>query len=314
MMVKKTVIAIVGPTAVGKTALSIEIATSFSGEIISGDSMQVYKHLDIGTSKIKTSEMKGIPHHMIDIKNPDEPFTVAEFKKCVESHIETITLTNQLPILVGGSGLYVQSILYDYQFAGKKRNLTYTKQLEQFLKENGNIALYQKLKNIDPLQASKIHPNNYRRVIRALEIYKETGQKPSEISQNKDMNSPYNVIFIGLEMDRENLYNQINQRVDEMLDEGLLVEVKQLLQQGLENKQAMKAIGYKEFIPYFKGDISKEEAIRILKRNSRRYAKRQYTWFKNKMDITWFKQSANSLEREKITSEIINYVAGKLRK
>ncbi|MUK90725.1 tRNA (adenosine(37)-N6)-dimethylallyltransferase MiaA [Ornithinibacillus sp. L9] len=285
---KNKVVAIVGPTAVGKTKLSLEVAKQFDGEIISGDSMQVYKGMDIGTAKIKKQEMQGIPHHLIDIRNPDESFSVADFKECVQTYIDEISNNNKLPIIVGGSGLYIQATLFDYNFATKKRDETITKRLEEELKRNGNEALYHRLKKIDPIQAEKIHPNNYRRVIRALEIVETTGLTMSEYHANQSNESPYDVQLIGLEMDRKTLYDRINKRVDQMVEEGIVEEVRHLYEQGYENCQSMKAIGYKEFLPYFKGEINLDQAIQILKQNSRRYAKRQYTWFKNKMDVHWY--------------------------
>lgn len=287
-MLKKTVIVIVGPTAVGKTKLSIEIAKKFNGEVISGDSMQVYQGMDIGTAKVTTNEMQGIPHYMLDILRPNEQFSVADFQLHVQRHINDITAKGKLPIIAGGSGLYIQAALYDYNFSKQKRDEQVTKQLEDELNEKGIKALYSHLKEIDPKQAEKIHPNNHRRVIRALEIYKLTGKTMSENQKNQQKESPYQIIFIGLEMDRTILYNQINKRIDMMLDNGLEAEVRNLYNRGFRDCQSMKAIGYKEFIPFFEGLETLEQSVEILKRNSRRYAKRQYTWFRNKFDIHWF--------------------------
>lgn len=284
----KTVIAIMGPTAVGKTKLGIELAKQFNGEIISGDSMQVYKGMDIGTAKVTKQEMQEIPHHMIDIKNPDEEFSVADFQFYVQKYVDEITSRKMLPIIVGGSGLYINAALYDYNFSEHKRNDTVTSQLEKAIENEGIEPLYNRLKEIDPEQAEKIHPNNHRRVVRALEIYETTGMTMTAYQQEQTLTSPYNLILIGLDMERELLYKRINQRVDLMLDNGLVNEVEKLYLQGYENCQSMKAIGYKEFIPYFTHEQSLDRSIELLKRNSRRYAKRQYTWFKNKMDITWY--------------------------
>jgi len=291
---KETVVAIVGPTAVGKTKLSIEVAKAFNGEIISGDSMQIYKGMDIGTAKIKEKEKQGIAHYMLDIKNPNESFTVADFKSCVEHHISEISKRQKLPILVGGSGLYVQSVLYDFNFANVNRNKEFTDQLEKEIKQYGIEPSYSRLSQIDPEQAKKIHPNNHRRVIRALEIYETTGLTMSEYQKRQTKESPYNIIFIGLEMERALLYDRINARVEKMMENGLLEEVQDLMNQNLKNAESMQAIGYKEFIPYFEGKYSLDRAIELLKRNSRRYAKRQYTWFKNKLDITWYTVTPNS--------------------
>ncbi|SHF53481.1 tRNA (adenosine(37)-N6)-dimethylallyltransferase MiaA [Ornithinibacillus halophilus] len=295
---KEKVIAIVGPTAVGKTALSIQVANKFNGEIISGDSMQVYKGLDIGTAKITIDEMQDVPHHLIDIKEPDEDFSVADFKENVEQNIKDISLRNKVPILVGGSGLYIQAALYDYQFSNQKRDEEITKQLERELEQLGNYTLYERLKIIDPIQAEKIHPNNHRRVIRALEVYLSTGKTMTEYQKSQQQEANYDIYFVGLEMERSLLYERINKRVDLMIENGLVQEVERLYLEGYENHQSMRGIGYKEFIPYFKGEYSLETAIELLKRNSRRFAKRQYTWFKNKMDINWYHVTPDTINEK----------------
>lgn len=285
---KNTVIAIVGPTAVGKTALSIEIAQKLSGEIISGDSMQVYKGMDIGTDKISSEQMQGIPHYMIDIIQPNKPFSVADFQKHVRKYIDHILAKNKLPIIVGGSGLYIQAALYNYDFTEVKRDPKYTATLKEQIEREGIAQLYHKLQQIDPKQASKIHPNNHRRIIRALEIYETTGETMSE-RHNKQQNEPlYNEHIIALTMERSLLYERINERVDEMIEMGLIDEVQSLYHKGYEHTQAMRGIGYKEFVPYFKNERSLELCIEDLKRHTRRYAKRQLTWFKNKMDVNWY--------------------------
>jgi len=284
----KKVLAIVGPTAIGKTSLSIKLANQIPAEIISGDSIQVYKGMDIGTGKITEEEMNGIPHHMLDIKNPDESFSVAQFKELVQKHIANISGRNKLPIIVGGTGLYIQSVLYDYDFSERKRNTKLTKQLEKIVLEKGVMTLYEQLQKIDPDQANKIHPNNYRRVIRALEIYETTGLTMSEYHEQQQTEPLYDYLIIGLDIERSILYERINNRVDEMIKLGLVDEVKRLYDLGFEQEQSMKAIGYKELIPYIKGEESLEDSIQLLKRNTRRYAKRQFTWFKNKMNVEWF--------------------------
>lgn len=309
---KKTVISIVGPTAVGKTSLSIKVAEQFNGEIISGDSMQVYKGMDIGTAKIQSKEMQGIPHHMIDIKEPDEKFSVVDFKQHVEDHIESITARGKLPIIVGGSGFYIQATLYDYHFSEQKRDEVLTKRLEKEMKEKGVNHLHNRLQAVDPEQASKIHPNNYRRVIRALEVYETTGKTMSEREKNQSKESPYDLITIGLEMDRTYLYKQIDARVDEMIQAGLVEEVRSLYDQGLQNSQAMQAIGYKEWLDYIEGKQSLERSTELLKRNSRRYAKRQYTWFKNKMSVDWY--SLNPSKPNEVFQVILKDLAGILQK
>lgn len=287
-MMKETVIAVVGPTAVGKTALSVEIAKTFNGEIISGDSMQIYQGMDIGTAKITQDEMQGVIHHMIDIRKPGEDFSVADFKMAVENRIKAIADRGKVPIIAGGTGLYIQAILYDYTFPSAERDADLTAELEQELEEIGAVAMHMRLQSIDPEQAAKIHPNNYRRTIRALEVYEATGETMSSRENRQSKEPLYHSILIGLEMERELLYSQINKRVDHMVDKGLIEEAKMFYDMGIGHSQAMKAIGYKEFIPYFQGERSVEEAIRRLKRNSRRYAKRQLTWFKNKLPVDWY--------------------------
>jgi tRNA dimethylallyltransferase len=284
---KKNVIVIVGPTAVGKTKLSIEAAKNFNGEIISGDAMQIYKGMDIGTAKITKEEMQGIPHHMIDIKEPDESFSAAEFQTLVQKHIEEIVSSGKMPIIAGGSGLYIQAALFNYNFSSRQDSRI-TERLQEKVREEGITPLFEKLKQIDPTQAEKIHPNNERRVIRAIEVYEKTGMTMTEFQQSQEASSPYHPCFIGLTMERTLLYERINKRVDDMIDNGLIQEVRELYNKGYKDMQSMKAIGYKEFIPYFENRQSLDETIYILKRNSRRFAKRQYTWFKNKMDITWY--------------------------
>ncbi len=298
------VIIIVGPTAVGKTKLSIDLAKRLNTEVISGDSMQVYKGMDIGTGKVTEQEKENIPHHMLDILHPDEAFSVAEYQRMVQQKINQINNTDNIPLLVGGSGLYIQAVLYDYIFSEQKRDETLTKELEKRMEAEGNLVLYNELKQLDPTQAAAIHPNNKRRLIRALETYYTTGKTMSERHAKQQHTPIYEHVLIGLEMDREQLYNQINQRVDQMIEHGLIEEVTYLYEQNYEHTQAMKAIGYKEIIPYLKGETDLETAVSLLKRNSRRYAKRQYTWFKNKMNIQWYNLSEKKYDT--IVEEIMN--------
>ncbi len=308
---KIPVVAIVGPTAVGKTKLSVEIAKRFNGEIISGDSMQVYKGLDIGTAKVTKDEMQGIPHYMIDIKNPEESFSVAEFKDKVQGYIEYIHNKGALPIIVGGTGLYIQSTLYQFNFADEGRDPTFVQKIETEIDQNGIDEVYQRLVAVDPEQAQKIHPNNRRRVIRALEVYEKTGLTMSELHAKQRRESPYNPIIIGLTMEREELYRRINKRVDQMVEDGLVEEVKYFYDKGLKHAQSMRGIGYKELIPYFEGDISMEYAIEQLKQNSRRYAKRQFTYFRNKLDVHWYTVSVPTIEH--IFSIILRDLEGMLK-
>ncbi|MCP3026038.1 tRNA (adenosine(37)-N6)-dimethylallyltransferase MiaA [Halobacillus sp. A5] len=307
---KPHVVSIVGPTAVGKSELAVRAALRYNGEVISGDSMQVYRTMDIGTAKVTKDEMLGVPHHMIDIKNPDDSFSAAEFQECTASLIEDITARNRLPIMVGGTGLYIQAALYGFNFPSKARNESIVEKLEKEYEQHGAQALHERLKLIDPLQADKIHPNNIRRVIRALEVYETTGQTLSENHEQQPSVSPYSPHFIGLEMEREVLYERINYRVDLMIQQGLEDEVRALYDAGFEHSQSMKAIGYKEWIPYFKGEYDFNRAVELLKRNSRRYAKRQFTYFKNKMNVSWY--NVDPMLKEDEFEKILEDLAGML--
>ncbi|WP_071395258.1 tRNA (adenosine(37)-N6)-dimethylallyltransferase MiaA [Bacillus tuaregi] len=315
MTTKSKLVVLIGPTAVGKTDTSIKLAKAFNGEIISGDSMQVYKYMDIGTAKIKPAEMDGIPHYLIDIKHPTEAFSAAEFQELVRKKISDITKRGKLPIIVGGTGLYIQSVLYDYQFSEAPTNDEFRKQLEEVADKEGNLLLHNQLSQIDSNSAAKIHPNNIRRVIRALEIYHCTGKTMSEWQDTQEQEPLYDTAVIGLTMERELLYERINKRVDLMMEEGLLKEVEKLYQQGVRNCQSVQAIGYKELYEYFDGKIALSEAVENLKQNSRRYAKRQLTWFRNKMDVQWFDMTTAVVpnEREKKITEIFSYIEGKLK-
>ncbi|HDR7354018.1 tRNA (adenosine(37)-N6)-dimethylallyltransferase MiaA [Bacillus wiedmannii] len=305
---REKVAVIIGPTAVGKTKLSIDLAKALNGEIISGDSMQIYRTMDIGTAKVTKEEMDGIPHYMVDIKNPEESFSVAEFQERVRKHIREITERGKLPIIVGGTGLYIQSVLFDYQFTDDAGDTIYREQMEKLALERGVEYVHKKLQEVDPESAERIHANNVRRVIRALEIFHTTGEKMSDQLEKQENELLYDVSLIGLTMDREMLYDRINLRVDIMMDQGLLEEVEGLYNRGVRDCQSIQAIGYKEIYDYFEDRVSLEEAVSQLKTNSRRYAKRQLTWFRNKMDVTWFDVTGG----EK-TSEILRYIEGKLQ-
>ncbi len=310
MIVKQKLICIMGPTAVGKTKLSLELAKRFNGEIISGDSMQIYKGMDIGTAKIKKAEMEGIPHHMLDIREPSEAFNAAEFQRLVKECIEDITARGKLPIIVGGTGLYIEAVLQNYSFAESVSDPQYRSELEALAEEEGAEAVHRLLAEVDPESAEAIHPNNRRRVIRALEIYRCTGKKMSDHQMSEQKTYMYDAVLIGLTADRETLYTRINERVDQMVREGLVEEVKALYDSGLRGTQSIQAIGYKELYAYFDGKCSLEEAVDELKQNSRRYAKRQLTWFRNKMDLTWFEISPDNMEKK--VQEISVFAAGKL--
>ncbi|WP_040205140.1 tRNA (adenosine(37)-N6)-dimethylallyltransferase MiaA [Neobacillus jeddahensis] len=308
----QNLLVIIGPTAVGKTKLSIEMAKRYNGEIISGDSMQIYRGMDIGTAKVTKDEMEGIPHHLIDIKEPAENFSVAEFQLLVRKKINEIAQKGKLPIIVGGTGLYIQSVIYDYQFSDVPGDEVFRQELEERVKVIGNEALHQELIEVDPESAAHIHPNNVRRVIRALEIVKLTGKTMQEYQRTQLPELLYNTALVGLTMEREMLYNRINTRVELMVAEGLLDEVKGLYQQDLRDCQSIQAIGYKEIYAYLDGRVTWSEAVDQLKQNSRRYAKRQLTWFRNKMDVEWFEMTDVNNFPKKI-AEISHYVEGKLQ-
>ncbi|MGD6842117.1 tRNA (adenosine(37)-N6)-dimethylallyltransferase MiaA [Bacillus infantis] len=312
---KQKLIVLIGPTAVGKTRLSIELAKRFDAEIISGDSMQIYKGMDIGTAKITENEMEGIPHHLIDIKAPNEPFSAAEFQELVRKEIESIASRGKMPMIVGGTGLYIQSVIYDYQFSDAPSDDAFREELEQRLESEGAEALYKELLNIDPASAGKMHPNNTRRLIRALEVYHCTGKTMSQYQEHQAAELLYDTSIIGLSMDREKLYERINSRVDKMMDDGLLEEVEALHRQGLKDCQSIQAIGYKEVYEYINGRNSLEGAVENLKQNSRRYAKRQLTWFRNKMNVEWFDMThvSDTGLLEKKIAEISAYIEGKLQ-
>ena len=301
------VLCIVGPTAVGKTTMSIELAKQLNGEIISGDSMQIYRGMDIGTAKATMDERQGIPHHLIDEKNPDEPYSVAAFQQTVRAKIEEIKSRGKLPIIVGGTGLYIKSVLYDYEFAGESESKEVDEAKYGHL---SNEELHAKLATVDEAGAKDIHPNNRKRVIRALEIYETSGVKKSEMIEKQEHKMIYDACLIGLTDDRTVLYDRINKRVDVMYETGLVEEVKALFDQGIPaESQSIRAIGYKELYDYFKGFISLEESKELIKRNSRRYAKRQYTWFNNQMDVTWFKVDVQHFD--KTVKEVLTYVQNK---
>lgn len=300
MKQSKVVIAIVGPTASGKTSLSVELAKRLDGEIINGDAMQVYKGLDIGTAKILEEEKEGIPHHLFDIKDPTQSFSVAEYQTVVRRCIDEILDRGKQPIIVGGTGLYIQSVLFDFRFTEEASDPEVRAKLERELeREGGAELLFDRLQRLDPMSAEKVHPNNHRRLIRALEIIEVTGKTKDAHENGMGQATIYNHLIIGLDMDREVLYERINQRVNLMIDNGLLEEVIGLWDKQIRDVQAVQAIGYKELFQYFEGRIALDEAIDLIKKNTRHYAKRQMTYFRNKMDIAWFdaqNDKENSIE------------------
>lgn len=303
------VIVIAGPTASGKTNLSIELAKRLNGEIISADSMQIYKHMDIGTAKPTNDEMQGIKHYLIDEVLPNEEFNVVKFKELAEKYIEEIMAKGKLPIIVGGTGLYISSLIDNINFSESQCDWELREELKKEAEEFGAEYLHDKLKQIDNEAANNIHPNNIKRVIRALEVYSQT-QKPisyhNEISRG--VPSKFNFILIGLTMDRQYLYERINRRVDIMLKNGLVEEVKSLAELGFSDSiTAMQGIGYKEILAYIEGKNSLEEAVEIIKRDSRRYAKRQLTWFRRIKEIKWFNID-NFGNNHNIIEDVKNYI------
>ena len=285
---KPKLLVLIGPTAVGKTKLSIELAKAFSCEIISGDSMQVYRGMDIGTAKISEAEMDGVPHHLIDIHEPDEPFSVSEFQERCNTLIPEITARGNLPFIVGGTGLYVESLCYRYEFADSGADEAFRMEQALFAETQGTQALHDKLRDIDPESAQRLHPNDTRRVIRALEIYKLTGETLSEQLARQKKTTPYDLCLIGLTMDRQMLYNRIEERIDQMMEQGLIEEVQKLRSLGYTpDMVSMQGLGYKEIWPYLDGSATLEEAVYLLKRDTRHFAKRQLSWFRHMQDIQW---------------------------
>lgn len=300
------VIAIVGPTASGKTALSIELAKLVDGEVINGDALQVYKGLDIGTAKITPEEMEGVPHHMFDLKEPAEPFSVAEYQAEVRKRIKEIQSRGKLPIIVGGTGLYVQAVLYDFRFTEQASDIDVRNRLEKELEEKGADHLYEQLVAKDPIDAEKIHPNNHRRIVRALEIIEVTGMTKGDHEQDVGRDALFNHLLIGVDMNRTLLYERIDRRVDVMMAQGFLEEAETLWNEGIRNMQSVQAIGYRELHQYIEGDIPFDNAVELIKKNTRNYAKRQMTYFRNKLKITWF-------DAENGTEEIIKGTLKKLK-
>lgn len=302
MDMKKPLIVLTGPTSVGKTKLSIELARKIGGEIISADSMQVYRHMNIGSAKITIEEMEGIPHHLIDILNPTEKFSVVEFQRLTKIAMDEIYHRGNIPILVGGTGFYIQSVLYDVNFTENQENTTLRIKLEEMARVKGVEYLHNMLKDIDPKSALEIHENNIKKVIRALEFYQLTGSKISDHNYEERQNSsPYHFCYFVLNDDREKIYKRINERVDKMIDNGLLDEVLSLQKAGCTRENmSMQGLGYKEIISYLGGEITLEEAINLIKRDTRHFAKRQLTWFRREKDVIWINKLDFSNDEEKI--------------
>lgn len=303
---KKPLIILTGPTAVGKTKLSIELAKTVNGEIISADSMQVYKHMDIGSAKIKKEEMCGVPHYLIDVLEPDEEFHVVRFQEMAKQAMEEIYAKGKVPILTGGTGFYIQAVVKDIDFSKESEKSPVREELEKLAEEKGCKYLHEKLQQVDPKSAEKIHANNVKRVIRALEYFELTG-KPISLHNEEEAakESPYNVAYFVLNDVRERLYERIDARVDAMLQEGLVEEVSGLAKKGYtKDMVSMQGLGYKEILSYLDGSYTFDEAVYILKRDTRHFAKRQLTWFKREKDIIW----VNKQDFHYKENEILNYI------
>lgn len=295
---KKPLIILTGPTAVGKSALSVNLAKAVDGEIISADSMQVYRYMDIGTAKITEEEMQGIPHYLIDEMDPWDEFNVVVFQQRCKACMEKIYQKNKIPIIVGGTGFYIQSVLYDIDFTENDSDPVYRRRLEEFAKIHGSQLLHQELAKVDPASADTIHPNNVKRVIRALEYYQQTGEKISEHNEvQRQKISPYRFVYYVLSLPRPVLYDRINRRVDLMREQGLVEEVMRLKQAGCTRDMvSMQGLGYKEILAALDGESSIDEAFEQIKLETRHFAKRQFTWFRREREVTW-------LEKEKFSGE-----------
>jgi tRNA dimethylallyltransferase len=309
-MEKRPLIILTGPTSVGKTALSIALAKAVNGEIISADSMQVYQYMDIGTAKITKEEMEGVPHYLIDELEPTEEFNVVRFQQLAKKYMDQIYRKGRIPILVGGTGFYIQAVLYDIDFTENEADTSYRHELELLLAEQGAEYLHSLLQQVDPKSAKTIHPNNSKRVIRALEYAKLTGDKISEHNrEQREKESPYHFCYFVLNKERAKLYQTINQRVDEMIKKGLLEEVKALAARGYtRDLVSMQGLGYKELLAYLEGEYTFDEAVEILKRDTRHFAKRQITWFKREKEVIWVNK-----EEYESTEELLEYLLGVLR-
>lgn len=306
----KPLIILTGPTAVGKTALSIGLAKAVDGEIISADSMQVYRKMNIGTAKIEPSEMQGVRHHLIDILDPGEEFNVVLFKRYALEAMEDIYSRGKIPVIVGGTGFYIQALLYDIDFEDNDNDMSYREELQRLAAEKGNSYIHDMLSKVDPESAEKIHENNVKRVIRALEFYRKTGMKISEHNETEaQKESPYNFEYFVLNDDRSKLYDRIDRRIDIMLEQGLEAEVRQLVSEGYSRDLvSMQGLGYKEIIDYIQGRCSFDEAVYTLKRDTRHFAKRQITWFKREKQVTWVNKNEYDSE-----SSILEYMMNMLR-
>lgn len=304
---KKPLIVLTGPTAAGKTELSIALAKKLNGAIISADSMQVYKYMNIGSAKIRPEEMQGVRHYLVDVLDPREEFHVARFQQMAKEAMDEIYRNGQLPIVVGGTGFYIQALLKDIDFDESSGELPCRKELEETARREGGAVLYERLKQVDPESAEAIHPNNVKRVIRALEFYQETGQPISlHNKEQKEKQPPYTYAYFVLNDDRARLYERIDRRVDRMVEQGLVEEVRWLKEHGYDRSLvSMQGLGYKELFPYLDGTCSLEEAVEIIKRDTRHFAKRQITWFKREPDVIWLNQQEFGYDKQKILKRML---------
>ena len=299
---KQSLIVLTGPTAVGKTSLSISLAKAVNGEIISADSMQVYKKMDIGSAKIRSEEMQGIPHYLVDVLEPEEEFHIVKFQQMAKKAMEDIYSRGKIPILVGGTGFYIQAVTKDIDFTEAQQENDYRKELEALAEEKGGEHLHEMLRKVDPVSADAIHAHNVKRVIRALEFYHQNGSPISAHNEEqKQHESPYNLAYFVLNMPRELLYERIDLRVDQMMKEGLLEEVSRLKEEGCHRGMvSMQGLGYKEILAYLDGEYPLEEAVRVLKRDTRHFAKRQLTWFRREQEVIWVNKDQFSYQEDQI--------------
>ena len=309
---KNPMIILTGPTAVGKTDLSIQLAKAMNGEIISADSMQVYRHMDIGSAKVTPEEMDGVPHHLIDVLEPEEEFNVVVFQKLAKEALTGIYERGHIPIIVGGTGFYIQALLYDIDFTENDGDTAIRRELEKLAQTQGAGCLHQMLQEIDPESAAAIHQNNVKRVILAIEFYRQTGKKISlHNEQEREKQSPYQFLYYVLDTDRKTLYERIDRRVDLMMEHGLVDEVKHLADMGCTRDMvSMQGLGYKEILDYLSGEIPLEEAVYILKRDTRHFAKRQITWFKRERDVRWLELEQFQNDRKKVLEHILDEIEG----
>lgn len=310
---KKPLIILTGPTAAGKTELSIRLARLLQGSILSADSMQVYRHMDIGSAKIKKEEMQEIPHYLIDEFDPDEEFHVVRFQEYAKKYIKEIYAQGRIPIIVGGTGFYIQALLYDIDFTDEQEDTAYRKELEDIAKKQGGRALHEMLKEADPKAAEQIHEHNIKRMIRALEFHHLSGQKISVHNETeRQKESPYNFAYFVLNDDRAKLYDRINKRVDMMIEDGLVEEVKNLQKLGCSRHMvSMQGLGYKEILSYLEGEYDLEEAIYRIKRDTRHFAKRQLTWFRREREVIWINKPDFDYDNDKILAYMQELLAMK---